>query len=148
MPKASTPPAQPPNRNAPTPSTRLLPSYPQPEFFELNPPATPEKPQTPVPRYGRARIFDFRGVLVLARPSDREDGTLRTGTPEFSAENPWQVFGNPRTYLRKQRDTGTAWRQQCRTTGLMRSERRALASHCLMRAGHVGYEKTSRRRHP
>ena len=97
--QASTPPAPPPNRNAPTPSTRLLPSYPQLKFFELKPLANARKPQTPVPRFGRPRLVDFRGVLVLARPSDREDGTSRTRTPEFSAENPRQVLGNPRTYL-------------------------------------------------
>src|SRR6478735_1151711 len=35
---ASIPPAPPSNRNAPTPSTRLLPRYCQLEFFELKPP--------------------------------------------------------------------------------------------------------------
>jgi hypothetical protein len=72
-----------PNAINPSP-VELLPT----QFFELKPPAYARKPQTPVPRHGRTRIFNFRGVLVLARPSDREDGTSRTGTPEFSAENP------------------------------------------------------------
>src|SRR2546429_1602109 len=96
MPKASTPQAPPPNRNAPTPSTRLLPSYPQLEFFELKRPLTPEKRQTPAPALAVPRLAKVRGVLVLARPSDREDGTPRTRTPGFSAENPRQVLGNPR----------------------------------------------------
>src|SRR5439155_1222024 len=96
MPKASTPPAPPPNRNAPTPSTRLLPSYPQLEFFELKPPAYARKTPEPCAPLWPPRLAKVRGVLVLARPSDREDGTPRTRTPGFSAENPRQVLGNPR----------------------------------------------------
>src|SRR5947209_5626964 len=99
MPKASTPPAPPPNRNAPTPSTRLLPSYPQLEFFELKPPANARKTPHPcAPLWSHPGLRTSEGVLVLARPSDREDGTPRTRTPGFSAENPRQVLGNPRTY--------------------------------------------------
>src|SRR6478672_7163891 len=101
MRQASTPPAPPPNRNAPTPSTHLLPSSFQLKFFELKPLANARNPKPLCPALVAPGIFDFRGVLVLARPSDREDGTLRTRTPEFSAENPWQVFGNPRTYLKE-----------------------------------------------
>src|SRR5215207_128429 len=97
MPKASTPPAPPPNRNAPTPSTRLLPSYPQLEFFELKPPANTRKTPDPcAPHWPYPRLANVRGVLVLARPSDREDGTPRTRTPGFSAENPRQVLGEPK----------------------------------------------------
>src|SRR4051795_13401969 len=90
---ASTPPAPPPNRNAPTPSTRLLPRYCQLKFFELKRPANARKPQTPVPRWsfpGWCNPRGFAGVLVLARPSDREDGT-RTRTPDFPLET--QGFG-------------------------------------------------------
>src|SRR5215216_7756754 len=97
MQKASTPPAPSPNRNAPTPSTRLLPSQPQLEFFELKPPANTRKTPRPLcPALAASRLANIRGVLVLARPSDREDGTPRTRTPGFSAENPRQVLGNPR----------------------------------------------------
>src|SRR5215204_4605239 len=96
MPKASPPPAPSPNRNAPTPSTRLLSSYPQLEFFELKPPANARKNPRPRAPLCPHPACEVRGVLVLARPSDREDGTPRTRTPGFSAENPRQVLGNPR----------------------------------------------------
>src|SRR6185312_7710287 len=82
MPKASPQPATPSNRNAPTPSTRLLPSQPQREFFALKPPAYARKPQTPVPHFVRPGAH-LRGVLVLARPSDRETERCEQERPNF-----------------------------------------------------------------
>src|SRR4051812_2451324 len=69
-------PKPPPNKNAPTPSTRLLPTI-QLKFFELNHPPTPKTPYR-VPFTPSACVSEvLAGVLVLARPSAREDGTSR-----------------------------------------------------------------------
>src|SRR5207248_9080792 len=66
-----------PNNTAPTPSTRLPPRGLKLKFFELNCPTpssplclVPERPWLVVP-LGLLAV-----VLVLARPSAREDGTL------------------------------------------------------------------------
>src|SRR3954463_14582344 len=95
---ACPPPAPPSNRNAPTPSTRLLPRTPQLESFELKQTAQCLKPG-PLCRPGPAPECHSRGVLVLARPSAREDGAfenqnartfldLSLGAPEVSDGNP------------------------------------------------------------
>src|SRR4030095_7399418 len=97
MQKASTPPAPPPNRSAPTPSTRLPPRYSQLKTLRVETARLrPNNPKPLCPRFGRTRRCDVREVLVLARSSAREAGTPRTRTAQFSAENPRQVWGNPR----------------------------------------------------
>src|SRR6476619_4943831 len=69
-------PKPPQNKNAPTPSTHLLPAI-QLKFFELNHPPTPKTPYR-VPFTPSACVSEvLAGVLVLARPSAREDGTSR-----------------------------------------------------------------------
>src|SRR5882724_426052 len=95
---ACLPRARPPNRNAATPSTRLLPRYRQLEFFELKPLANALNPKPP-PRSDPGPSVPR--VLVLARPSAREDGTIknRNGriSPRFFLGNP----GNPKKRPRK-----------------------------------------------
>src|SRR5580692_7030166 len=89
------------NKNAATPSTRLLPRY-QLKFFEL-------KRRSPVAPPPIAPRFVIPGVLVLARPSARDDGTLKTKmSPSFpprkSRGNPKETAGNPRTPTRQTPD--------------------------------------------
>src|SRR3954452_3326410 len=85
--------APPPNKNAPTPSTRLPPD---PRTRRLAPKTL--KPPTPVPRpecpKNSSAEGSRAGVLVLARPSAREDGTTRT-RPRPSQMPEGELSGNP-----------------------------------------------------
>src|ERR1700687_2187010 len=94
------------NKNAPTPSTRLLPRY------QLK---TPCAPPPIAPRLVIPGVL--ARVLVLARPSAREDGTLQNqDEPERPRETQREISGGTHG------NAGTARLPQCRTTGLMRSE--------------------------
>src|ERR1700686_1933945 len=87
--------APPQNKPAPTPSTRLLPRY-QREFFELGH-LQPPTPKTLVPP-DCPRLVNpgSSGLLVLARPSAREDGTSGPRTsPKVSQKSKRRYRGNP-----------------------------------------------------
>src|ERR1700738_2136063 len=90
---------------------------------------TPDPCAAPRSHLGQSLSEGFLGVLVLARPSAREDGTIQNQNARiFPRIFPWKSeisIGEPKEIPRKHRDTGTARQSQCRTTGLMRSERRS-----------------------
>src|SRR3954452_23421447 len=92
MHQASTRPAPPSNRNAPNPSTRLLPRTPQLEFFELKQSAQRPKPRPLCPPWPCLGLSFPRG-LVLARPSAREDGTLENRNARVSLTFPLATRG-------------------------------------------------------
>src|SRR5215204_5073984 len=113
MQKASTPPAPSPNRNAPTPSTRLLPSQPQLEFFELKPPANARKTRDPcAPLWPHPGLRTSEGFLswpgLLIERTERQEPER----PDSLLKIQGKYWGTQGTYLRKQPDTGTAWPSQ------------------------------------
>src|SRR5262245_49718455 len=94
MPKASPPPAPPPNRNAATPSTRLLPSYPQLEFFESKLPANARKTPHPCAPLGRTPACERpRGFLswpgLLIERTERQEPER----PDFLAKIQGKYWG-------------------------------------------------------
>ena len=95
------------------------------KFFEL-------KRRSPVALPPIAPRSVIPGVLVLARPSAREDGTPKTKTsPNFPQGNPGETAG---TQGRPPRQTpGSHGKRQCRTTGLMRSEQPHESRTCRLR---------------
>jgi len=105
----------------------LLPNTPNPNFrVEIETPRLrPEKTQTTGPAWSAPRIGFQKGVLVLARPSAREDGNdLEPERPDFPRKTETQ--GNMKASV-EPKETRTARHSQCRKTGLMRSERQASA---------------------
>ena len=110
----------------------------QPKFFELKPPAYARKPQTPVPALIAPGSSTSEGFLSWPGLLIERTERCEQERPNFPLKIRGKYLGTQGLVLRKQRDTGTVRHPQCRTTGLMRSERRALATHCLMRAVHVG----------
>src|SRR5438094_7388804 len=100
MPKASPPPAPPPNRNAPTPSTRLLPSHPQLEFFELKPPANARKTPDPcAPLWPYPGLRPSEGFLswpgLLIERTERQEPER----PDFLPKIRGKYGGTQGTYL-------------------------------------------------
>src|SRR5215207_8639806 len=95
-------------------------------FFELKPPANARKNPSPrAPLCPHPGLLTSEGFLswpgLLIERTERQEPERPDSLPKIQGK----YWGTQGTYLRKQPDTGTAWRQQCRTTGLMRTERRA-----------------------
>src|SRR6266567_7503199 len=114
--RPATPPRAPlQNRNASTPSTRLLPRY-RLKFLELkHRERRPLKPPVPGPDYPSVCQFGFLSWagLLLERPP----------TTKTSPSSPFSEIQGK--YREPKGNAGTTRQPQCRTTGLMRPERRS-----------------------
>jgi hypothetical protein len=95
------------NKNASTPSTRLLPG-PQREFSQLKP-ANTLNPKTPYPRPDRPRPpflgFLFCPGLLLERTEHQE---TRPAPNAFLGENLKENIGEPKEAVSKHRDRAAA----------------------------------------